>query len=74
MSDAELLRAIGATPAQIERGSGEGLFFPDTYLFDKGTSDLNLYRRAYQLMQTRLDEAWAACAPRDCRIARFTKC
>ncbi|MDD1786903.1 endolytic transglycosylase MltG [Burkholderia gladioli] len=63
MSDAELLRAIGATPAQIERGSGEGLFFPDTYLFDKGTNDINLYRRAYQLMQTRLDEAWRTRAP-----------
>ncbi|MFP3504981.1 endolytic transglycosylase MltG [Burkholderia sp. SIMBA_062] len=63
MSDAELLRAIGASDAAIHRGSGEGLFFPDTYLFDKGTSDLNIYRRAYHLMQTRLDEAWAARAP-----------
>ena len=63
MSDAELLRAIGAPDAAIQRGSGEGLFFPDTYLFDKGTSDLNIYRRAYHLMQTRLDEAWAARAP-----------
>ncbi|UEP20182.1 endolytic transglycosylase MltG [Burkholderia ambifaria] len=63
MSDAELLRAIGAPDAAIQRGSGEGLFFPDTYLFDKGTSDLNIYRRAYHLMQTHLDEAWAARAP-----------
>ncbi len=63
MSDAELLRAIGASDTAIQRGSGEGLFFPDTYLFDKGTSDLNIYRRAYRLMQTRLDEAWAARAP-----------
>ena len=57
MSDAELLRAIGAPDSAVQRGSGEGLFFPDTYLFDKGTSDLNIYRRAYHLMQTRLDEA-----------------
>ncbi|VWB57523.1 aminodeoxychorismate lyase [Burkholderia latens] len=63
MSDAELLRAIGAPESAIQRGSGEGLFFPDTYLFDKGTTDLNIYRRAYHLMQTRLDEAWAARAP-----------
>jgi UPF0755 protein len=35
------------------------MFFPDTYLFDKGTSDLNVYRRAYRLMQQRLEEAWA---------------
>lgn len=63
MSDAELLRAIGAPDNAVQRGSGEGLFFPDTYLFDKGTSDLNIYRRAYHLMQTRLDEAWAARVP-----------
>ncbi len=63
MSDTELLRAIGATPAEIERGSGEGLFFPDTYLFDKGTSDVNVYRRAYHLMQARIDEAWRMRAP-----------
>ena len=36
MSDAELLRAIGAPDSAVQRGSGEGLFFPDTYLFDKG--------------------------------------
>ena len=63
MSDAELLRAIGAPDSAVQRGSGEGLFFPDTYLFDKGTSDLNIYRRAYHLMQTRLDEAWASRVP-----------
>lgn len=61
MSDAQLLAAIGAPPAP--QGSGEGLFFPDTYLFDKGSSDLDVYRRAYRLMQTRLDEVWAARAP-----------
>lgn len=60
MSDAQLLAAIGAPPAP--QGSGEGLFFPDTYLFDKGSSDLDVYRRAYKLMQTRLNEAWAARA------------
>jgi UPF0755 protein len=61
MSDAELLAAIGASDAQA--ASGEGLFFPDTYLFDKGASDLNIYRRAYRLMQQRLTAAWAARAP-----------
>lgn len=61
MNDAELLAAVGATdsPSAIP----EGLFFPDTYLFDKGTSDLNVYRRAYRLMQQRLTAAWAARAP-----------
>lgn len=61
MSDSALLAAIGASGAQA--ASAEGLFFPDTYLFDKGTSDLNVYRRAYRLMQQRLDAAWAARAP-----------
>jgi UPF0755 protein len=61
MSDSALLAAIGASGAQA--ASPEGLFFPDTYLFDKGTSDLNVYRRAYRLMQQRLDAAWAARAP-----------
>ncbi|MEX3899251.1 endolytic transglycosylase MltG [Paraburkholderia sp. JPY432] len=61
MSDADLLSAIGAPEASI--GNGEGLFFPDTYLFDKDTSDLDIYRRAYRLMRVRLDEAWLARAP-----------
>jgi UPF0755 protein len=41
----------------------EGLFFPDTYLFDKNTSDLDIYRRAYRLMHLRLQQAWDARAP-----------
>lgn len=61
MDDAQLLAAIGASDSPST--SAEGLFFPDTYLFDKGTSDLNVYRRAYKLMQQRLAAAWAARAP-----------
>ncbi|MFM0286844.1 endolytic transglycosylase MltG [Paraburkholderia megapolitana] len=61
MTDADLLKAIGAQEAPT--GNAEGLFFPDTYLFDKNTSDLDVYRRAYRLMQVRLDEAWAVRAP-----------
>ncbi len=61
LSDADLLAAIGVTEAG--QTHAEGLFFPDTYLFDKGTSDLEIYRRAYQLMKLRLTEAWSARAP-----------
>ncbi|WJF89054.1 endolytic transglycosylase MltG [Paraburkholderia bonniea] len=61
LSDAELLQALGLPEAP--GGNAEGLFFPDTYLFDKNTSDLDVYRRAYRLMQLRLNEAWAARAP-----------
>jgi len=60
LSDADLLKAIGAQ--QTPTGNAEGLFFPDTYLFDKNTSDLDVYRRAYRLMQLRIDEAWATRA------------
>ena len=51
-------RIEGAPPNEAE-----GLFFPDTYLFDKNTSDLDIYRRAYRLMQLRLQQAWQARAP-----------
>ncbi len=36
----------------------EGLFFPDTYSFPKGTSDISFLRRAYQLMQQHLNREW----------------
>ncbi|MFJ4292042.1 endolytic transglycosylase MltG [Cupriavidus sp. NPDC089707] len=58
MSDAELMKAIGAAET-----SPEGLFFPDTYLFARGSSDIDLYKHAYRAMQRRLNEAWNARAP-----------
>jgi UPF0755 protein len=39
--------------------SAEGLFFPDTYLFAKGASDLQVYRQAHALLMKRLNDAWA---------------
>ncbi len=36
----------------------EGLFFPDTYLFAKGSSELQIYKRSHALMQKRLAEGW----------------
>jgi len=36
----------------------EGLFFPDTYYFDRNTTDTNLLKRSYQTMQKRLAKAW----------------
>jgi UPF0755 protein len=38
----------------------EGLFFPDTYLFAKGSRDLAVLRRAYAAMQRHLTEEWDA--------------
>jgi UPF0755 protein len=53
LNDAEILQHIGATETHPE-----GRFFPDTYLFARQSSDLAIYRRAYQAMQRRLTEAW----------------
>lgn len=38
----------------------EGLFLPETYHFPKGTSDRELLKQAYALMQSTLLEEWAA--------------
>jgi UPF0755 protein len=57
LSDAEVLRSIGAAET-----NPEGLFAPDTYLFDPGSSDLDLYRRAYRMQVDRIEHAWSARA------------
>jgi len=53
LSDSEIMQRIGA----VEKHP-EGLFFPDTYIFPSGSSDLALLKRAYQTMQRRLQESW----------------
>ncbi len=58
LSDAEILRRIGASEAHPE-----GLFFPDTYLFTKQSSDLDVLRRAYRRMKEELDRAWTQRDP-----------
>jgi len=57
LADAQLLQKLGAGETHPE-----GLFFPDTYLFAKGTSDLHVLRRAYQGMQRHLAHEWEARA------------
>ena len=42
---------------------GEGLFFPDTYLFRRGQKASALLRRAYQRMEETLAAAWAGRDP-----------
>ena len=54
LDEAEILRRIGASEKRAE-----GLFFPDTYLFSPGLSDLEIYRRAYESMQQLLRQAWS---------------
>ncbi|MBE9609908.1 endolytic transglycosylase MltG [Chitinilyticum piscinae] len=58
MSDAEIAKALA-----IDAPSLEGQFFPDTYQVDKGSSTLELLRRAHVLLQEKLDAAWGARAP-----------
>jgi UPF0755 protein len=53
LSDAEVLERIGA-----QEKSPEGWFFPDTYHFAPGTSDLTLLRQAHQRMAAKLQEQW----------------
>lgn len=38
---------------------GEGLFFPDTYLFAKGASEIQIYRQAHTQLIRRLNKSWA---------------
>ncbi|WP_037337773.1 endolytic transglycosylase MltG [Saccharospirillum impatiens] len=42
----------------IDQQHPEGWFFPDTYLFERGTSDVDILRRAHQRMQQELTQAW----------------
>jgi UPF0755 protein len=55
MSDVQLMAAIGADGV-----AGEGRFFPDTYVYSRGVSDLTVLKRAYETMQRHLNAAWEA--------------
>ena len=58
MSNADLLKAVGASETHPE-----GLFAPDTYVYDPGTSDLDILRQAYRRQMKLLQDAWDARAP-----------
>jgi UPF0755 protein len=49
--------AIALPPASMK--SPEGLFFPDTYFFEKHTTDVALLKRAYDKMQLVLNQEWS---------------
>jgi len=53
LSDQDVMRRIGASESEAE-----GLFFPDTYYFANGMSDISILKRAYQIMQTHVADAW----------------
>ena len=71
LQKAELLApdSSGLTPGMIMQKLGkpgvhpEGRFFPDTYTYAKGSSDLAVLKRAARAMDKRLDAAWGLRSP-----------
>jgi len=52
-TERQILQAVGAGEAHAE-----GLFAPDTYVFDPASSDVDLYRQAYLAQKERIEQAW----------------
>ena len=57
LDERALMAALGAPGL-----AAEGRFFPDTYAFPRGTSDLVVLRQAFDAMQRELQAAWDARA------------
>jgi UPF0755 protein len=58
LTDRDLMQRIST-----EFKNPEGLFFPDTYLFAKGSSDLQVYKQAHQMLINNLSAAWSKRDP-----------
>jgi UPF0755 protein len=58
LSDADLMNLLGRPGV-----APEGRFFPDTYTYAKGSSDVKVLQRALRAMDKRLAQAWAARSP-----------
>ena len=57
-AQAQLVQTLG-----LETASIEGWIFPDTYLFMRGSTDLEILQRAVKLQQALLAQAWSARNP-----------
>lgn len=53
LSEAQVLKLIGSS-----HKVAEGLFFPDTFYFDRNTTDIALLQISYNAMQSKLEKAW----------------
>lgn len=53
LSDSEVMQLVGKGESHAE-----GLFFPETFYFDRGTLDTVILKRAYEIMQIKLEKAW----------------
>ena len=58
LPDAELMNRLGYPGV-----APEGRFFPDTYFFVAGATDVSLLQRAYRTMLDRLQAGWTQRAP-----------
>ena len=58
LSETEILKLVGSN-----RSKAEGLFFPDTFYFDRNTADTVILQRSYDAMQSKLEAAWQKRAP-----------
>lgn len=58
MSEQAIMAAIGSPGLPAE-----GQFFPDTYAYAKGSTDLAVLKRAHHAMQRQLDAAWQQRQP-----------
>jgi UPF0755 protein len=58
MSDEQVMAALGQPGV-----APEGRFFPDTYAYSRGVSDLTVLKRAHAAMQRRLADAWSKRVP-----------
>jgi UPF0755 protein len=54
MSEAQIMAALG-----LPNVAAEGRFFPDTYHYSRGATDMTVLRAAQQMLQKKLDAAWA---------------
>lgn len=58
LDETEIMTALGYSGVHPE-----GQFYPDTYLFIRGTPDRQILQKAYQTMQRKLNTAWQQRAP-----------
>ncbi len=58
MDDQQIMARLG-----YPNYSPEGLFFPETYNYTRGIPDLIILKRAFDLMQIKLNNAWEHRAP-----------
>ncbi len=58
LSEAEILKLLSS-----KYSVAEGLFFPDTFYFDRNTTDIELLKISYNAMQLKLEKAWQGREP-----------